>query len=204
MHGGMRKAAFVIQDGDRKVEVTAIDLVARGGELLPNVNRWRGQIQLGEIDQAELDKSLRHIQVDDVEGDYVELVGPEGTESRQAILAVVALQGGKAWFFKLWGDAELAQQEKDRFEQFVKSVRFVTSDPDASPTVSTGAGSGESTWKYDVPEGWVPTETRRVRQAAFRVEDGDREVNVSFMVLPGSCREAPAQRQPLAPTDPIE
>ncbi len=117
-----------------KLEVTAIDLIARGNDLLPNVNRWRGQIQLEEIDQAELDDSRRRIQLGDVEGDYVELVGPEGTEPRQAILAVMALQDGKAWFFKLWGDAELAQREKDRFEQFVQSVRFVTSDPSGSPS----------------------------------------------------------------------
>lgn len=184
--GGMRKAAFVIQDGDRQVEVTAIDLVARGGDLLANVNRWRGQIQLGEIDQAELDKSLRRIQVDDVQGDYVELLGPEGTESRQAILAVSALRDGKTWFFKLSGDAELAQREKEHFEQFVNSVRFEVPEPNDSPSVSTEIGSDDWTWTYDTPEGWTPTETDGVRQAAFRVEDGEQNVNASFLVLPGS------------------
>ena len=56
--GGMRKLAFVVQDGERKVEITAIDLAASAGGLLPNVNRWRGQIQLGEITQEELDKAV--------------------------------------------------------------------------------------------------------------------------------------------------
>jgi hypothetical protein len=127
---GMRKAAFVVQDGDQKVEVTAIDLAvgpgaaSGAGALLPNVNRWRGQIKLPETTQAELDKSVRRIQVADVEGSYVELLEPEGSDSRQAILAVVATRGGKAWFFKLWGHAELALREKPRFEEFVKSVRF--------------------------------------------------------------------------------
>jgi hypothetical protein len=184
--GGMRRAAFVVQEGERKVEITAIDLAARAGALLPNVNRWRGQIQLGEITQAELDKAIRLIPVAGVQGHYVELVGPAEADSRQAILGAVAIRGERAWFFKLWGDAELALREKARFESFVKTVRFVTPEDDGPASVSTAAGGGNSPLKYDAPEGWTPREVRGMRRVAFHVAENDQKVEITAIELPGS------------------
>jgi hypothetical protein len=184
----MRKAAFVVQDGGRKVEITAIDLTANSGTLLANVNRWRGQIQLPEITQAELDKSVSRIQVADAEGSYVELMGPEKADARQAVLAVVAVRGEQAWFFKLWGDADLALREKSRFEQFVKSVRFVATGGEGPPSVSTGAGGGLP-MEYDAPKGWTPSEARGAGRAAFHVADGDRKVEIVVVELPASVEK---------------
>jgi hypothetical protein len=183
--GGMRKAAFVVQDGSQKVEITAIDLSAAAGGLLANVNRWRGQIKLPEITQAELDKTAGRIQVADVEGHFVELVGPEAVKPRQAILAVVAVRGEQAWFFKLWGDAELALREKSPFQEFVKSVRFSAPKSDDSPSVLTETGDDGPPLKYDAPDGWKPSETGGVGKAAFHVADGDRNVDITVMQLPG-------------------
>lgn len=183
---GMRKAAFVVQDGERKVEITAIDLAAGAGALLPNVNRWRGQVKLGEITQDELNKAIRPILVAGVEGQYVELVGPEGADSRQAILGVVAIREEKAWFFKLWGDADLALREKTRFEEFVESVQFVTPNKAGSPSVATAAVGGNSPLEYDAPKGWTPDEAGGMRRAVFHVTEGDRKVEITVIELPGS------------------
>ena len=38
---------------------------------------------------------------------------------------------------------------------------------------------------YDAPEGWTPTEARGAGRAAFSVADGDRNVEVSVIELPG-------------------
>jgi hypothetical protein len=132
--GGMRKAAFNVTDGEQSVEITVIDLKSSAGELLPNVNLWRGQIQLGETTQEELDRQIKKIKVGPATGHTIELVGPEGTEPRQAILGVVLIDADRAWFFKLKGNAELAEREKERFEAFVQSVRF---------TAAEGAGDGK-------------------------------------------------------------
>ncbi|MHB1035047.1 MAG: hypothetical protein ACYC35_10230 [Pirellulales bacterium] len=185
--GGMRKAAFVVQDGGRRVEVTAIDLSAQSGTLLANVNRWRGQIKLPAITQSELDKSTSRIQVADLEGDYVELLGPKAAGPRQAVLAIVAVRGEQAWFFKLWGDAELALREKSRFREFVKSVRFIAPVSGGSPSVLTKGGS--QPLEYDAPQGWTPNETRGAGRAAFHVADGDRKVEVTVVELPGSVEK---------------
>ncbi len=118
--GGMRKAAFDVKDGSNSVEITVTNLAAAAGELLPNVNRWRGQVSLAPVTQAELEASLQSINLGDVDGSFVELAGPDG----QTILGVIAVHGDKAWFVKLTGDSELAEREKERFEEFVRSIRF--------------------------------------------------------------------------------
>lgn len=126
--GGMRKAAFYVEDGGHRVDVTVIDLAATAGELLPNVNRWRQQLQLGALTEEQLKKTVQRVEIAGVEGHYVELIGPKGPASGKAILAAVAIVGDKAWFFKLWGDADSALRQKDRFMDFIKSVKFQAPD----------------------------------------------------------------------------
>jgi hypothetical protein len=122
--GGLRKAAFEVQADDKRVEITIIDLAEAAGEVLPNVNRWRGQVKLENTTAAELKKEAKTIKVSGVDATYVELIGPETASPRQTILGVIAIHGGKSWFVKLQGDSELAAREKVHFEEFVKSVKF--------------------------------------------------------------------------------
>ncbi|MFV2065448.1 MAG: hypothetical protein ACC645_00600 [Pirellulales bacterium] len=124
--GGMRKAAFQVTDGEKQAEVTVIDLAAAAGDLLPNVNRWRGQIELGAMTQAEMDAELSPMAIDGRAGNYVRLVGPESAKPREAILGVILVDGGQSWFFKMKGSAELVERERDNFESFVRSIKFAT------------------------------------------------------------------------------
>lgn len=112
-----RKAAFNISDGDQKALVTVIPLTP--SSVLANVNRWRGQIGMAETTQEQLDKEIKSITVDGIVGHYTELVG-----EKETTLGVIVERAGKAWFFKLTGDVKLAAREKQRFESFVKSVKF--------------------------------------------------------------------------------
>ena len=113
----LRFAAFEVTEQGKRVEITVIPLPVSG--LLANVNRWRRQVGLDEIANEDLKEEVRPIEFDGGTGQYVELTGPAGT-----ILAVQVVRGGRAWFFKLQGDPELAEREKERFQQFVTSVRF--------------------------------------------------------------------------------
>jgi hypothetical protein len=108
-------ASFKVSEGDKKVEIT---ISSAGGDLLSNVNRWRGQIGLSPIDAAELTKTVQKIDTLGIQGDYVELVGSE------TILGVRADAAGRTWFIKLKGDSTIASREKPRFEAFVKSLRL--------------------------------------------------------------------------------
>jgi hypothetical protein len=117
----MRKAAFAVTDGDQKIEIT---ISTAGGDLLANINRWRGQIGLDAMTQSELDQQIKKLKIGKSAGDYIELTGPADAPRRQSIYGVVVVEAGQTWFFKLVGDTALAEREKSNFESFVQSVKF--------------------------------------------------------------------------------
>jgi hypothetical protein len=128
------QAAFEVVEGDQKVRITVSPLAAAAGALLPNVNRWRGQVGLPPTAEEQLKQESRPIEVGQSTGTYVELVGPESAAQRQTILGAIVPAGRQSWFFKLVGDSQLAAREKERFEAFLKSVQFSGAE---------GAGDGQ-------------------------------------------------------------
>jgi hypothetical protein len=117
--GVMRKAAYDVTEGDRRIEITVIDLPKTDAPLLSQVNRWRGQVGLDEISEAELQQQVQELPLGAAMGHYVEALGSE-----QAVLAVVAERDGTERFFKLMGDRELAERERDHFRAFVQSAEL--------------------------------------------------------------------------------
>ena len=111
--------SFRVVEGNRTLEVT---VSTAGGDLLANVNRWRGQVGLPPWTAAELASGVQKIQTLGTEGEYVQLVGPSTDGSGQTILGVIARAAGQTWFVKLRGDSALAEREKPQFEAFVKSL----------------------------------------------------------------------------------
>ena len=109
-------ATFTVGTGDKQAEIT---VSAAGGDLLANVNRWRGQIGLAPVDQDQLAKQLAKIETLGTSGDYVQLVGESKT-----IFGVVATAGGTQYFIKLTGDPATAQAQRANFESFVKSLQL--------------------------------------------------------------------------------
>lgn len=120
----MRKAAFNLTAGDETGEVTIIDLSKSGSPLLPNINRWRGQVGLKDISEADLPKESEELKVGDLKATYVKLIGPASSQPRKAILGAIIYREELAWFVKYTGPVKLAEQEEDRFKQFVQSIRF--------------------------------------------------------------------------------
>jgi hypothetical protein len=120
---GIRVVVFEIADGAVEAGITALS--GSAGGLLANVNRWRGQIHLGQVDEEQLHKELRQIDVAGTTAPYVDLIGPESAGgSPQRILGAVLPRGGQTWFFTLRGPAEQVEKQKPAFEAFLKSVRF--------------------------------------------------------------------------------
>lgn len=118
--GEFRKVSFILTgEGSSKAEVTVSSLAAAGSGLLPNINRWRGQVKLPEVDQGTLDKALVPVIISGKDGQFVELVG-----EKETILGAVVLVGEQGWFFKMRGDNALSAKEKDNFLSFVKSVKI--------------------------------------------------------------------------------
>jgi len=123
--------ALVTFTAGAEAAATTITITALGGDgggLLPNVNRWRRQLQLEPLEEDELDAALQAVTVDGQAAHLVELLGPEDGEPRRAMLGAIVPIDGQTWFFKLTGEAASAEREKARFRAFVQSVQFTASN----------------------------------------------------------------------------
>ena len=96
-----------------------------GGGLLANVNRWRGQLGLGPLAEADLAKEIQPLDLPGGKASVADISGQDARSGQKArLLAVVIPRSGETWFYKLMGDAQVVQQEKDAFVKFVQSVKY--------------------------------------------------------------------------------
>ncbi len=122
--GGLRKAAFDIEEGALTALVTVIELGPEASGAMENINRWRQQVGLGPTTPDELQQNLTVLSVDGYPAMFVEMVGPKEAQRPQTILGVIALVEKRPWFFKFQGDSALAESQKQPFLDFLKSVQF--------------------------------------------------------------------------------
>ena len=116
----MRLASFDFPDAAGNGDVSISKLSGNGGGLLANVNRWRGQVGLAPLEAAALAANSKTVATAGGDsGTWVELVGTEKT-----ILGAIVARGEVSWFFKLTAPVPVAAQNRDAFEQFVRSIRF--------------------------------------------------------------------------------
>jgi hypothetical protein len=128
----MRKAAFGVAEGEHQALVTVIAFGAREGPMIAdpllNVNRWRREVGLSEIQKDELESATSAIEVDGKPGRYVRLIPdaekPEQSQSKLGTLAVMVTNGGRIWFIKMQGNRELVAAQEDQFKTFLKSIRL--------------------------------------------------------------------------------
>ena len=96
-----------------------------GGGLAGNVNRWRGQLGLPPLSEADINKLAKAI---DVPGGKASLVDLSGADARTGqptrLIGVIVPQSGQTWFYKLMGDAKVIENQKDTFIQFVQGVKY--------------------------------------------------------------------------------
>lgn len=110
------RVSLRVTEGDNKVDIT---VTPARGNTLENVNRWRGQLKLEPIDAAKLSESALKVAVGSLTGDLYELSNDEKT-----ILGIIVQDAEQTWFVKLVGNKALAEREKPKFLEFLKSLRF--------------------------------------------------------------------------------
>jgi hypothetical protein len=120
---------FVVQDDSGRVaEVTVSAFPGDVGGLLANVNRWRGQVGLKDLQQADLTKNIAAIDLGGTKATLVDIIGVNPKDGKKTrIIGAVVPHEGKTWFFKLMGDEQVAEKEKQTFVKFVQTTQF----PDA-------------------------------------------------------------------------
>ena len=118
-------AKFIIAGpGNVSASLNVSSLSGDGGGLLPNINRWRGQ--LGQAPLAEA--ALAQLPTIDASGAKATLVDISGTDSRTQqparLIGVVLPLNGQTWFYKLMGDATVVAQQQEALIRFVQSAKY--------------------------------------------------------------------------------
>ncbi|HSH15246.1 MAG TPA: hypothetical protein VLD18_04370 [Verrucomicrobiae bacterium] len=115
--GSMLLASFDLPGGGAKVTVSSLS--GDGGGLLPNVNRWRGQIGLGPISTGELASVTTEVDLPGGKATLVDLANDE-----QRMLTLIVPRQGQSWFYKSMGDFATVAREKDALLQFARSAQY--------------------------------------------------------------------------------
>jgi len=131
----MRVASFEVSQNGKTDDVSVIPLAGMAGGDFANVNRWRGQVGLPPLAEADLQKLAEKVEVAGQPADLYDVAGttPGGGDAER-IVGVILHRDDMAWFFKMTGDAALVENQKRAFVAFLKSVEFVNSAAPAAPT----------------------------------------------------------------------
>ncbi|HTR40483.1 MAG TPA: hypothetical protein VMH87_02545 [Pseudomonadales bacterium] len=164
----MRVGSFKITDvAGKQADVSIIPLAGMGGSDFANVNRWRGQVGLPPAPDGVLQSEAENVEAGGRPAQLFDIVGTNaagGGASR--IIAVVQHRDDTAWFFKMTGDADLVEQQKPVFVDFLKTLSFSSPESpaglppghpvigDMNTTEATGSISHEGQPAWTVPTGW--------------------------------------------------
>ncbi len=133
---GMRKATFVMGEGS-ELAVTAFPGDV-GGELA-NVNRWRGQLQVAPISEAELAGALTRLESGGLRIAVADIAG--GTPNKPVrMLGAMVPSDGATWFFKLTGPDAVVAKAKPAFLAFLQTLQATAAAPAAGSAPAMPAG----------------------------------------------------------------
>jgi hypothetical protein len=169
-----------------------------------NVNRWRGQVGLSVATDDELQKAAENVEAGGQPAQLYDIAGtnPAGGGA-QRILGVIQHRDGMAWFYKMTGDADLVEQQKPAFVEFLKSLNFGTAAaaptqaemPAANPAAigdmgallsaaAPAASANKPNWQ--VPAGWQEVAAGQFLVAKFTLTgDGGATAAVNVSSSPG-------------------
>ena len=114
--GPMQDAKFSVADGQATVTLSIFGNAAGG--LRANLDRWRGQIGLPPVSDADLEKLATPLDLPDAKATLVDMTGP-----KQRLITVIVPRGDRTAFFKLLGEPAAVAAEKNSLLEFVKGTK---------------------------------------------------------------------------------
>jgi hypothetical protein len=186
---GMRAATLWVPADGKPIEISVTTLGWRGTEkdVLDNVNRWRGQMQLPPVDEAGLADCTRELTAGDVKITLADLRGVYQSSGMMGPFAGGAVGAARSPGRPLGTDPSAAI-------------------PPGHPPIDSNSGTPpgnlqitpdtSSLPQFDVPKSWQQRPpASSMRKAEFVVALGEQEAVVTLSNFPAS---APSIAEPLA------
>jgi hypothetical protein len=194
----MRQASFLVKgDNGAVADISFVSLGSAAGNVLENVNRWLGQLGQPPITEQKLGEMAQRLHTSLGDVAIVDLAGlPDNADPARdgRIIAAMVTTTNATLFFKMRGNADLAEAQKGDFIKWVAAVcnaQTQTGSPQvaamppqmpAAPPQTTSAPP----IKWTAPEGWTEIPPSSMRYASFSVpaQDGGK-IDISIVTFPG-------------------
>jgi hypothetical protein len=134
----MRVVSFRAGPANLQTEVVVSVLPAHGaGSYLDNVNRWRIQVGLPPIRQADPQPS-QPMKIGGENATVFDFVGTGDKQRAKRMIVAWVPKNNDWWFFKLIGTDAAVGEQQAAFDNYLKSVKFIPV-PVAVPPGTVGA-----------------------------------------------------------------
>jgi hypothetical protein len=191
----MRRATFAVSADDPKAELTVVELGGEASSLLPNLQRWAGQLKLPKVTEGDVPKFTQQTQVSGEQATIVDMTGsPASGNPPTRMLAAIIPHDGRTWFFTLKAPEPISAAQKTNFEKFVHSIQFPTG-PTASSSSDEDSARAEHTFgpsdqrfklaKWTTPAGWEEQPgSNAMRVTSFHIGSGAEQAEVIVSRIP--------------------
>ena len=189
----MRRGSFDVGEGTGPLADLAITAFPGnvGGDLA-NVNRWRGQINLPPITEAELSAALQALPANGLAIQLADLAGGPADNPQRMLGAIVPYEGA-TWFFKLTGPAAIVGAEKARFIEFLATIKpgapvaRPAVAPSAPPAGVVAAAAGIPDLRWSAPGHWQAKPASTLRKATYLIPGaGGANAELAVSAFPGN------------------
>jgi hypothetical protein len=187
----MRQASFVVKgDNGAVADISFVSLGSAAGNVLDNVNRWLDQLGQPPITEQKLSDVAQRLRTSLGDVIIADLAGlPKDADPAKdgRIIAGMITTADSTLFFKMRGNADLAEAQKGDFIKWVASVcdaQTEAKSPQMAAMPPRDAGAPQIKW--ETPESWTEVPPSSMRYASFSAlaENGDK-IDISVVTFPG-------------------
>ena len=187
----MRQASFLVKgDNGAVADVSFVSLGSAAGNVLENVNRWLGQLGQSPITEEKLGEMAQRLHTSLGDVTIVDLAGlPDNADPARdgRIIAAMVTTANATLFFKMRGNADLAEAQKGDFIKWVAGV--CEAQTQAGPSQMAAAAPQTTSAppiKWKTPEGWTEVPPSSMRYASFSAPaDEGSKIDISVVTFPG-------------------
>lgn len=115
----MRLATYEIPDESGPIEVAITRFPGDVGGMLANINRWRGQLGLGPVTEADIPAMLSTFQNSGFNGATMLLEGPQ---QHMLAASIHEPSADRTWFVRVTTTPEAAARVREQFDAFARSL----------------------------------------------------------------------------------